>query len=73
MEDGFGACGSHAEWLESGLDSYSSLMSTHLSGFIDSVNGILDLSPVLGPAEDFARDMLDKVDKGWSALLRFTE
>ena len=73
MEDGFGACDSHAAWLGSGLDSYSSLMSTHLSGFIDSVNGILDLSTVQGPADDFARDMLDKVDKGWTALLRFTE
>jgi hypothetical protein len=26
-----------------------------------------------GPEQDFARDLLDKIDKGWSALLRFTE
>jgi hypothetical protein len=33
----------------------------------------LDLSVTQGPEQDFARDLLDKIDKGWSALLRFTE
>jgi hypothetical protein len=41
--------------------------------FIDSVSGTLDLSVNQGPEQDFARDMLDRIDKGWSALLRFTE
>jgi hypothetical protein len=39
MEEGFCACGSHAEWLGSGLDSYSVTMTNHLTEFIDSVNG----------------------------------
>jgi hypothetical protein len=73
MEEGFGACGSHAEWLGSGLDSYSGFMTSHLTEFIDSVTGTLDLSLTQGPEQDFARDLLDKIDKGWSALLQFTE
>ena len=73
MEEGFGACVSHAAWLGSGLDSYSGIMTSHLTEFIDSVNGTLDLCETQGPEQDFARDMLDKIDKGWSALLRFTE
>jgi hypothetical protein len=73
MEEGFGACDSHAEWLGSGLDSYSGIMISHLTEFIDSVNGTLDLSVNQGPEQDFGRDMLDRIDKGWSALLRFTE
>jgi hypothetical protein len=73
MEEGFGACNSHAEWLGSGLDSYSVLMTNHLTEFIDSVTGTLDLSTTQGAGHDFARELLDKIEKGWSALLRFTE
>jgi hypothetical protein len=73
MEEGFGACGSHVEWLWSGLDSYSGIMTSYLTEFIDSMTRTLDLSVTQGPEQDFARDLLDKIDKGWSALLRFTE
>jgi hypothetical protein len=68
MEEGFGACVSHAVWLGSGLDSYSGIMTSHLTEFINSVNGTLDLSVTQGPERDFARDMLHKIDKGWSAF-----
>jgi hypothetical protein len=73
MEEGFGACGSHTEWLGTGLDSYSTLMTNHLTEFIAGVNGTVDLSTTIGPEHDFSRELLDKVDKGWSALLRFTD
>jgi hypothetical protein len=74
MEEGFGACGSHAEWLGTGLDSYSTLMTNHLTEFISGVNGTVDFSTTIGPEHDFARELLlDKVDKEWSALLRFTD
>jgi hypothetical protein len=43
MEEGFRACLSHAAWLGSGLDSYSTLMTNHLTEFIDSLTGMLDL------------------------------
>jgi hypothetical protein len=63
MEEGFGACLSHAAWLGSGLDSYSTLMTNHLTEFIDSVTGMLDLCGDQGPEHDFARELLDKIDK----------
>jgi hypothetical protein len=73
MEEGFGACLSHTAWLCSLLDSYSTLMTNHLTEFIDSVTGMLDLCEIQGPEHDFARELLDKIDKAWSAFLRFTE
>jgi hypothetical protein len=63
MEEGFGACLSHAAWLGSGLGSYSTLMTNHLTEFIDSVTGMLDLCEIQGPEHDFARELLDKIEK----------
>jgi hypothetical protein len=48
-------------------------MTNHSTGFIDSVTGMLDLCEIQGPEHDFARELLDKIDKAWSAFLRFTE
>jgi hypothetical protein len=73
MEEGVGACSLHAEWLGSGLDSYLVLMTNHLTEFMDSVTVTLDLNTTQGPVHDFARELLDKIEKGWSALLRFTK
>jgi hypothetical protein len=48
-------------------------MTNHLTEFIDSVTGMLDLCEIQGPEHDFVRELLDKIDKAWSAFLRFTE
>jgi methyl-accepting chemotaxis protein len=69
LEDGFGACPTRRKWI-SGSESYKTVVSNQLRGFVEGVKG--NLNPRDG-GYDLARLLLTEVRSEWNDMLSFID